>query len=123
MTPLVQDERVAKEEQWRERRPTHKAEGVVQHGNGLMPQFATWDGGESEMRDWELKWLLWQPEHTFLRLCVHSQKRNRFGRVTTTLLAYAVLPVWALRQGYRSIPLRSPSGGAPSAIACVRVGS
>ena len=113
VTPLVQDERVAKEEQWRERRPTHKAEGVVQHGNGLMPQFATWDGGDQEMRDWELKWLLWQPEHTFLRLCVHSQKRNRFGRVTTTLLAYAVLPVWALRQGYRSIPLRSPSGGAP----------
>ena len=66
-------------------------------GNGLNP---TWDQGIA----WELK----HPNASFLRISVFQQK---VGLLKDELLGYSVLPVGALRQGYRSVTgLRTAKG-------------
>jgi len=69
-------------------------------GDGLLP---TWNFQSCA--------LVWQPELTHLHIGVYKTRRGRLGRASRTLLAYEVIPVWCLRPGYRSVPLRAPSGG------------
>ena len=76
--------------------------------NGLNPR---WE------HPLDLSCLVWHPQHAFLRFSVY--KRVTLSRVTgghrrwnshRQLIAYEMIPLSCLRQGYRSVPLRSPSG-------------
>ena len=69
-------------------------------GNGLIPHW-----------DFPTRFVLWQPQHAFVRIAVYNVRRGRLRtRDARTLLCYEVVPVSCLRPGYRSVQLRSPSG-------------
>ena len=54
---------------------------------------------------------MWHPRHAFVRFSVYRERRTRLpGYQAKQLLAYEVVPVDCLRQGYRSVPLRGPTG-------------
>jgi len=84
---------------WRRAEPTFQQTSDEVRNDGLLP---TWN--------FESCALVWQPELTFLHIGVYKTRRGRLGRASRTLLAYEVIPVWCIRQGYRSVPLRAPSG-------------
>jgi hypothetical protein len=88
------------EEHWRRAEPTFQQTSDEVRNDGLLP---IWDFQSCA--------LVWQPELTFLHIGVYKTRRGRLGRASRTLLAYEVIPVWCLRQGYRSVPLRAPAGG------------
>jgi hypothetical protein len=85
---------------WRRAEPTFQQTSDEVRNDGLLP---TWNFQSCA--------LVWQPELTFLHIGVYKTRRGRLGRASRTLLAYEVIPVWCLRQGYRSVPLRAPAGG------------
>ena len=64
-------------------------------GNGLMP---TW-------RDESVHWVLPRPAVTFLRLSVYHK-----GVLKDEVIGTEVIPVMALRQGCRSVGLRTSKG-------------
>lgn len=64
-------------------------------GNGLLPKW-----------NFNVNCLVWDPRLCFVRFAVFTQRRMR----RPLLLAYEVVPVACLRQGYRAVPLRAPSG-------------
>jgi hypothetical protein len=87
------------ERHWRRAETTFQQTSDEVRSDGLLP---TWN--------FDTCALVWQPEVAYLHLGVYKTRRGRLGRASRTLLAYEVVPVWCLRQGYRSVPLRSPSG-------------
>ena len=53
---------------------------------------------------------VWSPEQTLLKVSIYNSKSSLLGKGSKVLLAYAMVPVCALRNGFRSLPLRSPLG-------------
>ena len=45
-----------------------------------------------------------------LKVSIYNSKSSLLGKGSKVLLAYAMVPVCALRNGFRSLPLRSPLG-------------
>ena len=43
-------------------------------------------------------------------MSIYNSKSSLLGKGSKVLLAYAMVPVCALRNGFRSLPLRSPLG-------------
>jgi len=71
--------------------------------NGLNPSWA----GE------EFRCACYTPDQTFLKLSVINCRTQVMRQGSRQLLAYEAALVGALRPGYRAVPLRNPSGGAP----------
>lgn len=74
--------------------------------NGLC---ASWEDGDT---DGAFACDVWTPMHSFLRVNVHNSRNALLGgnRGKGALLASEVVPLQALRHGYRSLQLRSPNG-------------
>ena len=53
---------------------------------------------------------VWSPEQTLLKVSIYNSKSSLLGKGSKVLLAYAMVPVCALRDGFRSLQLRSPHG-------------
>ena len=54
---------------------------------------------------------VWTPQHSFLRCSVYNNRSTMLGRSGgKQLLGSEVVPLRALRCGYRSLQLRSPNG-------------
>lgn len=70
-------------------------------GNGLLPFW----------RKARLSCVSWHPEYAFLRLVVYRASRGYAYRAQQPI-AYEVIPLTALRAGYRSVALRSPGSGS-----------
>ena len=78
--------------------------------NGLNPR---WD------KPLDVSCVVWHAPHAFIRFSVYRRSRlPGYQRPLRQLLAYEMIPIASLRQGYRSVPLRSTSG---QPIRCGRV--
>lgn len=54
---------------------------------------------------------VWTPHVTFLRISVYNVRSTLLGRSNSKqLIAQEIVPLQALRHGYRSLQLRSPNG-------------
>jgi len=71
--------------------------------NGLNPH---WD------EPLDMTCVVWHPAHAFIRFSVYrrSKPTGYSQRPENQLLAYEMIPIACLRQGYRSVPLRSKTG-------------
>jgi len=84
--------------------PAGSEEATLRHetkrveGNGLNPSWEEHVNGPAG-------WYLARPNAAFVRLAVHHR-----GVLKDECIGSEVLPVVALRQGYRSVQLRSPKG-------------
>ena len=79
---------------------TFKWTGTQQEMNGLC---VSWDDGPCVCE-------LWAPQYSFLRINVYKTINKWVGANKGMLLASEVVPVCALRHGYRSLQLRAPNG-------------
>merc|ERR1719262_504719 len=94
MTPLEATEarrlKTASLRQWRAKEPKFQQVSKTIEGNGLLPKW-----------NFNVNCLVWDPRLCFVRFAVFTQRRMR----RPLLLAYEVVPVACLRQGYRAVPL------------------
>ena len=103
----------ARSAQWNTAQPRYidtSAPDPKVEGNGLNPR---WD------KPLDVSCVVWHPAHAFIRFSVYRRSRlPGYQRPLRQLLAYEMIPIVSLRQGYRSVPLRSTSG---QPIRCVGV--
>lgn len=79
--------------------------------NGLNPR---WD------KPLDMHCVVWHPNHAFIRftVCKRSRHQTYSQRPVTQALAYEMIPISCLRQGYRSVPLRSTTGQPIRSFEC-----
>ena len=66
------------------------------------------DNGLTPLWDETFAVAVLNPQHAFLRLSVYNCRKQLLGKGSRVLLGQAMLPVAALRGGYRSFSLLSP---------------
>ena len=97
-------------EEWERARPLASHTSAVDlEGNGLLPVWSR--PGVSEEGQARLCCVAWNPDFAFLRLVVYRQRASRPGGGRRPI-GYEVIPLRCLREGFRSVRLRSPSSGS-----------